>query len=131
MKKIIHKIAHILNLNYGVAYSFYEQDKLMMSFKCSTCGELSGIHPIDDVIDRELNLTPAPNWMGSKDMENTNSKNLNKLVCIGKDTYPVEGFIGKPIKTFVRRLLLTKKIVKYKTWLKNGGCEIRFNPHGH
>ncbi len=60
MKKIIHKIAHILKLNYGVANAFYDGDKLMMSFKCSTCGEISGIHQCDNIIDRELNLTPAP-----------------------------------------------------------------------
>ena len=51
----------------------------------------------------------------------------NKLVYVGKDGFPVEGFIGKPIKTFVRRLLLTKKIMRYKTWLKKGGYIIDFN----
>ena len=51
----------------------------------------------------------------------------NKLVYVGKDGFPVEGFIGKPIKTFVRRLLLTKKVMRYKTWLKKGGCKINFN----
>lgn len=55
MERLLHKIAHLLNWNYGRCHSFYAEDgKLMMSFKCSGCGELSGIHCCDDVIDREL-----------------------------------------------------------------------------
>ena len=54
-------------------------------------------------------------------------KKKNKLIFIGKDGWPIEGFIGKPIKTFIRRLFLTRKITRYKTWLKRGGCEISFN----
>lgn len=55
MKKWLHKIAHILELNHGRCHSFYSIDgKLMMSFKCLECGKLDGVHCIDDVIDREL-----------------------------------------------------------------------------
>lgn len=55
MKKILHKIAHLLNWNYGTCEAFTTQEgKLMMSFVCTYCGKRSGIHPIDDVIDREL-----------------------------------------------------------------------------
>jgi len=54
MTKMIHKIAHWLGWNYGVPYSFYEDEKLMMSWKCSGCGKLEGIHCVDKIIDREL-----------------------------------------------------------------------------
>lgn len=55
------------------------------------------------------------------------SKETNKLIFIGKDGYPVEGFIGKPFKTFIRRLFLTRKIQRYSTWLKDGGFKINFD----
>ena len=54
MEKILHKIAHWLHWNYGVADAFYDGDKLMMSFKCTGCGKRSNIFPCDDVVDREL-----------------------------------------------------------------------------
>ena len=56
MKKILHKIAHLLNWNYGVCDSFYEDGKLMMSFKCTGCGERSGVHEIDNLIDKILKI---------------------------------------------------------------------------
>lgn len=52
--KILHKIAHWLKLNKGNPYSFYKGNKLMMSFKCGYCGQLSGIHCVDSIIDDEL-----------------------------------------------------------------------------
>lgn len=52
--------------------------------------------------------------------------NRNRLVYVGKDGWSVEGIIGKPMKTFRRRLFLTKRIMRYKTWLKRGGCKINF-----
>jgi hypothetical protein len=54
LKDILHKIAHITGWYHGIAWAFYDGDKLMMSFKCSTCKKLSGIHCVDRVIDREL-----------------------------------------------------------------------------
>lgn len=52
--------------------------------------------------------------------------NKDKLVYIGKDNFPVEGIIGKSIITFIRRLIHTRKICRYSTWRKNGGCKIKF-----
>ena len=52
--QILHKIAHIFGWNHGRPDAYYDGDKLMMSFLCSGCGERSGIHPIDDVIDEEI-----------------------------------------------------------------------------
>lgn len=51
----------------------------------------------------------------------------NKILFIGKDNWPVEGIKNKPIITFIRRVIHTHKITTYKTWLKNGGCEIEFS----
>jgi hypothetical protein len=53
MKKLLHKISHLLKTNKGKPDAFYDGEKLMMSFLCE-CGHRSGIHPCDDVIDREL-----------------------------------------------------------------------------
>jgi len=53
--------------------------------------------------------------------------NQNKLVYLDKNNNLIEGFINKPFKTFIRRLVISKKIIRYKTWRKNGGCEICFN----
>ena len=36
----------------------------------------------------------------------------NKFICLDKQGFPVEGFIGKPIVSFIRKLLLTRRIVK-------------------
>lgn len=54
MKKILHKIAHSLNWNYGRPDAFYDGDKLMMSFKCDTCGKRSDIFCCDKIIDNEI-----------------------------------------------------------------------------
>ena len=37
----------------------------------------------------------------------------NDLLFIGKNGWPVEGIINKTIVTFIRRLLHTRKIMKY------------------
>lgn len=50
----------------------------------------------------------------------------NKLVFVAPDGFPVEGFAGRRVTTFLRLLFLTRRIMRYKTWLKNGGCEIKF-----
>jgi len=55
MNKLLHKIAHLLKWNYGRPDSFYQGDKLMMSFKCDGCEERTGIHNVDSLIDSMLN----------------------------------------------------------------------------
>jgi hypothetical protein len=50
----------------------------------------------------------------------------NKTVYVGRDGWPVEGFTNRPIKTFIRRLLLTRKKMTYGEWLDQGGCKIDF-----
>jgi hypothetical protein len=44
MRKLLHKIAHIFGWNYGEVATWWDADSLMVGFKCSTCGEISGIH---------------------------------------------------------------------------------------
>ena len=53
--------------------------------------------------------------------------NDNKLIYIDKDNWPVEGIIGNTFITFLRRIIHTRKIMRYKTWLQKGGCKIHFN----
>ena len=52
MQFLIHKILHFIHWPWysGTCYSFYEDDILMMSFKCSTCGHLTGIHKVPEYI---------------------------------------------------------------------------------
>ncbi len=35
-----------------------------------------------------------------------------KYICLDKNGFPVEGIIGKPFITFLRKLFLTRKIIK-------------------
>lgn len=48
----LHRLKHLLGLHKGYPFSFYDRGKLMMGFKCGECGDIEGIHPIDNVIDR-------------------------------------------------------------------------------
>jgi len=51
--------------------------------------------------------------------------NDNKILYLdGKYNFPIEGIIGKPFLTFFRRLFLTRRIMKYKSWKEKGGCKI-------
>ena len=52
--RILHWLAHLLQMNLGNPDAFYEGEKLMMSFKCYGCGKRQGIHPIDEIIDKML-----------------------------------------------------------------------------
>lgn len=51
-----------------------------------------------------------------------NKKQL--LFLDGKYNFPIEKIKGKPVKTFLRRLFLTRRIMTYNTWLALGGCKI-------
>ena len=68
----------------------------------------------------------TPCWCNPKVIKVAPKELQDRLVFVGRDGFPVEGFIGKPIKTFIRRLFLTKKVMKYQDWLENGGCKIQF-----
>lgn len=50
----------------------------------------------------------------------------NKLLFIAKDGWPIEKFSGRPITTFLRRLIHTRKITTYGNWLRKGGALIKF-----
>ena len=47
MKKILHRFAHLLQINKGRPDAFWEGDRLMMSFLCK-CGERQGIMSVED-----------------------------------------------------------------------------------
>lgn len=48
--KILHKLRHLLGLTSGRPFSFYDGDKLMMSFQCGVCGNLSMIHCVEEEV---------------------------------------------------------------------------------
>ena len=50
----------------------------------------------------------------------------NKILYIGKDGFPVEGIVGKPIKTFIRRLFLTRRFERTKNTEKRLGIKMNF-----
>ena len=81
----------------------------------------------------ELGNIEGPAWDGIEQTPATDWRKIvpemkyyNRLICIGKDKWPIEGYIGKPFKTFFRRLILTRRIITYRQWLKEGGCTIKF-----
>jgi len=41
MKMFLHKISHFFHCNRVLPDAFWDEDKLMMSFKCSSCGKRS------------------------------------------------------------------------------------------
>lgn len=49
-----HKFIHFMHWNTGICHSFYDGDRLMMSFKCTHCGKLDGIHDITKMIDNKI-----------------------------------------------------------------------------
>lgn len=56
LRSVLHKLAHLFNLQFGLPYSWYDRDVLMIGFRCSTCGDISGVHesPTDNILDKEL-----------------------------------------------------------------------------
>lgn len=53
--KILHKIAHMLQLNCGKVETFYDDNgRLMVGFRCSVCGELGDVECIDSIVDNLL-----------------------------------------------------------------------------
>jgi len=43
---IPHRIEHAFGWNTGTCESHWDGDRLMMSFRCGTCGKLQGTHDI-------------------------------------------------------------------------------------
>jgi hypothetical protein len=52
--QFLHKLAHLFGWYKGYCFSFYDGPKLMMSFKCSKCGDMTGVHQIDHIVDLEI-----------------------------------------------------------------------------
>lgn len=52
MKKLMHRISHFFGWNNGEPFSYYDTNgRLVMCFKCE-CGEKTGHHFIDGLIDK-------------------------------------------------------------------------------
>lgn len=54
------------------------------------------------------------------------SNRRNKTVYVGRDGWPVTTTMNRPIQSFLRRLILTKKKMNYGDWLDEGHCKIDF-----
>ena len=72
------------------------------------------------------NCTSPKNDKEKYDFEEQEFINANKLIFLDKEGWPVEGIISDRFATILRRLIFTTRIVRYKTWRKNGGCAINF-----
>lgn len=51
---MIHKLAHFFGLYHGHVYSWWDEDILMIGFRCSKCGDISGVHPATRFVQRSL-----------------------------------------------------------------------------
>jgi hypothetical protein len=47
---VIHRIAHFLRLNLGRVETWFDEGRLMVGFRCATCGALSHVHERDSDI---------------------------------------------------------------------------------
>lgn len=52
--------------------------------------------------------------------------NSGQIVYVGYDGWPVEAIKGRPILSWFRRIILTKKRMTYEKWLAENGCDIKF-----
>ena len=50
----------------------------------------------------------------------------DELLFLAKDGWPIEWIINRPIISFLRRLMHTRKIQRYETWYQKNGQVIRF-----
>lgn len=44
MGELLHRLAHLLGLTTGTVETWWDGNKLMVGFKCSGCGLVSGTH---------------------------------------------------------------------------------------
>lgn len=52
---MLHWLSHKLSMNKGEVVTWTAAcGKTMVGYKCSKCGKVEGIHPIDEVIDRAI-----------------------------------------------------------------------------
>lgn len=41
---MIHRLRHLIGWYYGQVYTWYDDNILMIGFKCDTCGCIDGVH---------------------------------------------------------------------------------------
>jgi len=51
----------------------------------------------------------------------------NKTVYVGSDGWPIVTNMNRPFKTFIKKLIYTKKKVNYGDWLDAGHCKIEWS----
>lgn len=51
IKKLLHKIAHLLWWNHGNVETWYEGEIMMIGFRCIECGKLSGVQEITKYVE--------------------------------------------------------------------------------
>ena len=59
--------------------------------------------------------------------DNERRNRRTKTVYVGSDGWPVTTTMNRPIGSFIRRLILTKKKMNYGDWLDAGHCKINFS----
>ena len=42
IRRLVHRLAHLLNLQYGEIVTEWHEGELWIGFRCRTCGEVSG-----------------------------------------------------------------------------------------
>lgn len=44
LRPMFHGIAHIFGLNYGRVYSWLDEGKIMVGFRCDDCDRIDSVH---------------------------------------------------------------------------------------
>lgn len=44
---ILHRVAHWLGLNYGRVETWHDEDRLLVGFRCTSCGRIEDVHERD------------------------------------------------------------------------------------
>ena len=44
MKSLLHRLAHLFNMYYGKVVTRLDGDKIIVGFRCDTCGTVDGEH---------------------------------------------------------------------------------------
>ncbi len=44
MKSLLHRLAHLFNMYYGEVVTRLDGDKVIVGFRCDTCGRVDGEH---------------------------------------------------------------------------------------
>ena len=51
---MLHRLSHLFGIFNGTCYSWWDNGKLMMGFKCNKCGDISGVHDATHITDNAI-----------------------------------------------------------------------------